>query len=166
MRIARRLLQTLSALSLLVFVSTLTLWGRSFFVRDEFIRQHSGIQQMWDSDCGRIHFGIFGITPDNGNNCDWTWDDNAAPGNTVPLAACSWVHAHFGIGWDVCGSLMCRTATARFHVVGREWWVPYWLVALLALPFAMILPLQVLPSLRLALECRRNRAGGFPLYPL
>jgi hypothetical protein len=142
MRLAPRLFQILSALSLLVFVAILILCGRSFFLRDEFVTQHSGIQQMWDSDFARIHFGIFHITPDNGNNCDWTWDDNAAPGNTLPLVGSFWLHAHFGIGWAVPGSLACRIGKLRFQVVGREWWVPYWLIALLALPLATVLPLQ------------------------
>lgn len=167
--ITRRLLNILSAVSLLVLISTMLLWGRSYFVRDEFSAQRSGVQWMWSSDAGRIHFGIFGITPDNGNNYNWTWNGNEAPGMNVPLAGPYWDHEHLGIGWDVPGSLACRIGAVRFQQVAREWWVPYWLMALLSMPVSIILPRRILPSLivqvRFALEHRRNRARGFPLYP-
>src|SRR2546425_828130 len=105
MIIIRQLLAVLSALSLLLLFATLFLWGRSYFVCDMFTTQSRGVQRMWTSDTGRIRFGLFTISPDNGYDHAWTWNRNMAAGNTAPLAGAFRDHQHFGIGWDVSGSL-------------------------------------------------------------
>jgi hypothetical protein len=163
----RRSLGIPSALSLLLLMAVVLLWGRSCFVCDMFTTQSQGVQRMWMSDAGRIRFALFTIWPDNGYDHAWTWNDNMAPGGHVPVAGPFGDHQHFGIGWDVRGSLTYLNGGVRHSQSAREWWVPYWFLALVTLPLSKIVLWRIVRwtviHWRLAVLRRAERARGFPL---
>ncbi len=164
----RLLLNILSTLSLLLLLSLLFLWGRSYFVLDMFTAQSGGVQRMWSSDSGRIGFGLFNISPDNGYSHAWTWNRNMQPGSTGPVAGGTfWEHQHFGVGWDVRGSLPYTDRGVRYRQSAREWWIADWLLVLLAMPLSTIVLRCIIRwtalHARFAVERRRDKARGFPL---
>ncbi|MGH7213386.1 MAG: hypothetical protein ACREIT_01195 [Tepidisphaeraceae bacterium] len=168
MTIMQKLLNTLSTVSLLLLLSSLFLWARSYFVLDMASTQSGGVHRMWSTNWGRIGFGIYNISPDNGYNHAWTWNKNVRPGGTAPVAGGTfWEHQRFGVGWDVRGSLPFTMGGIRYRQTAREWWIAYWLPMLLATPLSTIAVWRIARwtarRARVAMERRRDKARGFPL---
>src|SRR5438105_4760595 len=152
-RIGRYILNGLTGLSLLLFVATLGLWGRSHWRDDQF--QHSGRQWVVNSSNGRIWFlhssipywtgngyKVFPLNPKYERQWDGLWSIRGIP----PQSSRD--------GWGrivvVCGfAYATDTQTFARQVRYTRLGVPFWFIAMLT---------AVAP----VLELRRHRS---PLPP-
>ena len=161
--LTRRLLNLLTALSLVLCVTVCVLWVRSYWVADE-------LQWTRVDNVGRAHYRWYAfVTSGRGGLAlcrDAEVSDVAsitAREAALSTGVCQWRGWRRGPAYDYPGpAFSTRPLTSSFHfawetspaTVLRELIVPYWAIALSA---------AAVPAIRLALRLRerRRRRPGF-----